>query len=234
MNRNKFIAVIIVIILVSVFFKKQVLTRLFGDYDNEHEKTNTEYFYDSENYPDDTYCAEVEYYNPNTGTRSTYTLNVEVENNELTVIHWPNGGWLDDSHFEPQELDSSGNCSFTSDNGYEYDIHITGPECNFTDEDQMNREISEDQALLVCPECGFSKYEYDDYCYSCKRKMTCPECGSRKNKYEEVCSSCKDKAEHTCKRCGQHDSFMWSSDDLCSDCKRDDEDQKRQEEENNN
>ena len=29
-------------------------------------------------YPDGTYCAEVEYYNPNTGTRNTYNLDVEV------------------------------------------------------------------------------------------------------------------------------------------------------------
>ena len=35
-------------------------------------------------YPDGTYCAEVEYYNPNTGTRSTYDLDVEVENGDLS------------------------------------------------------------------------------------------------------------------------------------------------------
>ena len=33
---------------------------------------------EEELYPDGEYCAEVEYYNPNTGTRSTYTLNVHV------------------------------------------------------------------------------------------------------------------------------------------------------------
>jgi hypothetical protein len=88
----------------------------------------------TEAYPDGTYCAEVDYYNPNTGTRSTYTLNVEVESNELTVIQWPNGGWLDSSHFSPEELDSDGTCSITSDVGNQYDIQITGSECSFTDD----------------------------------------------------------------------------------------------------
>ena len=83
---------------------------------------------------------------------------------------------------------------------------------------------------MKCPECGGDKSEYDDYCYYCKRKFTCPECGGKKYKYDNVCDECKDKAEHTCKRCGQHDSFMFSTDDLCSDCKRADEDKKEQEE----
>lgn len=102
----------------------------------------------NEVYPDGTYCAEVDYYNPNTGTNSTYTLNVEVENNELTVIHWPNGGWLDESHFTPEELDSSGSCSFTSDQGYEYKVQITGPECNFTDEAAKSYTFNECSEIL--------------------------------------------------------------------------------------
>lgn len=55
-------------------------------------------------YPDGTYCAEVEYYNPNTGARNTYDLDVEVEEGDLTVINWPNGGWLDDTHFSPENI----------------------------------------------------------------------------------------------------------------------------------
>ncbi|WP_142687404.1 hypothetical protein [Chitinophaga polysaccharea] len=54
------------------------------DYSDDSEKT--------EEYPDDTYCAEVEFYNPDTGTRSGYTLTVEVEDNEVTRINFPNGG----------------------------------------------------------------------------------------------------------------------------------------------
>ena len=33
-------------------------------------------------FEDGTYCAEVDYYNPNTGNGNTYTLEVEVVNNE--------------------------------------------------------------------------------------------------------------------------------------------------------
>ena len=178
-------------------------------------------------YPDGTYCADVEYYNPDTGTRNTYSLNVEVENNEVTVIQWTNGGWLDSSHFSPEELDSSGSCSFTTFDGKQYDIQITGPECTFTD----NNRVSDDEEEVKCPECGGVKSEFDDYCSSCERKFKCPECGGKKYKYDDVCDECKDKAEHTCKRCGQHDSFMFSTDDLCSDCKRKEEDKKREEEE---
>jgi hypothetical protein len=83
-------------------------------------------------YPDNTYCAEVNYYNPNTGTSTKNDFNVDVENNELVKIQFPNGGWLDDSYFKPEELDENGYCSFTSDKGYKYEVQITGPECDFT------------------------------------------------------------------------------------------------------
>lgn len=160
----------------------------------------------SESYPDGTYCAEIEYYNPDTGTQSTYTLNVEVESNELVVIQWPNGGWLDSSHFSPEELDSSGSCSFTTYDGNQYDIQIIGSECSYTD----NARVISDAEETKCSNCGGKKYSYDQICDDCERKQ-------------------KDKAEHTCKRCGEYDTFMWSSDELCSDCKRDDEDKEREE-----
>jgi hypothetical protein len=38
-------------------------------------------------YEDGTYCADVTYHNPNTGTTNTYTLNFEVEDNNLTKIY---------------------------------------------------------------------------------------------------------------------------------------------------
>jgi hypothetical protein len=165
----------------------------------------------NEVYPDGTYCADIDYYNPDTGTRSTYTLNVEVESNEVTEIHWPNGGWLDDSHFSPEALDSNGSCSFTSDKGYEYDVQINGPECASTDD----VKVISDQEESKCPQCGGDKETYDDLCWYCERK--------EKRKKEDI-------EDHTCKRCGQYDSYMFSSDDLCSDCKRADEDKKREEE----
>lgn len=109
---------------------------------------NTESSYEDsdsgENYPDGTYSAEVNYYNPDTGTSSSYTLDVEVENNEVTVIHWPNGGWLDESHFTPQELDSNGSCSFTSDEGNQYDIQITESPSSSSTDDEYESNPAED------------------------------------------------------------------------------------------
>jgi hypothetical protein len=76
-------------------------------------------------YEDGTYCAEIDYYYSETGTSSSYTLEVEIEDNELTVIHWPNGGWLDSSHFSPPDI-SDGEASFTSDVGVDYTVEIIG------------------------------------------------------------------------------------------------------------
>lgn len=108
-------------------------------------------------YEDGKYCADVTYYNPNTGTNRTYSLNVEIENRELTKIYWPNGGWLDDSHFRPQEIDKTGTCSFTSDKGYQYDIKITGEECSFTDAGTVLEENDEPKEFtLTLEQCASS------------------------------------------------------------------------------
>ena len=88
-----------------------------GDDNNETE--------DEEGFPDDRYSAEVEYYNPNTGRRSTYSLEVEVEDNTVTVIYFNNGGWLDETHIvSGGELDEDGSTTIYSDKGYEYIITI--------------------------------------------------------------------------------------------------------------
>jgi hypothetical protein len=113
---------------------------------NTNSNTESSYEdYDSElSHPDGTFSAEVDYYNSNTGTSSTYTLDVEVENNEVTVIYWPNGGELDDSHFTPQELDGNGSCSFTSDEGYDYEVTITDPEYFKSSSDDYESNPAED------------------------------------------------------------------------------------------
>ncbi len=111
---------------------------------------NSSYYSEEDGYEDGTYCAEIDYYYSETGTNSTYTLEVEIENNELTVIHWPNGGWLDDSHFLPPDI-SDGIASFTSDRGVDYTVKIIGQEgdCllnnHVTDEDQLIREEEEEE-----------------------------------------------------------------------------------------
>ncbi|MNK24776.1 hypothetical protein D3C87_430900 [compost metagenome] len=160
--------------------------------DNPSDLTN-EYYTDEYGFGDGTYCALVEYYNPNTGTRSEYTLNVDVESNELVLIHWSNGGWLDEDHFDPTELDNNGYCEFTSNKGYEYTVSISGPECAFTDEDSLSDEIEQDEAILICPRCGSEKEEYEDYCYNCS-----------------------DEVENTCSECGAYDYGI--NGDVCRDC----------------
>ena len=76
-------------------------------------------------YSDGKYCAEVGYYNPDTGTESTYTLTVQVQDNEVVGINFPGGGYLD-GEITDGSLNSSGEASFTLDNGTEYTVEITG------------------------------------------------------------------------------------------------------------
>lgn len=118
-----------------------------------------------------TYCAEVEYYNPNTGTRNTYDLDVEVEDGYLVQINWPNGGWLDETHFTSEDI-SSGECEFRSDKGYRYTVTLgeKGGGCN-NEGYRLRNDVNEDVEETTCPECGDEKEEYDEYCYYCQKKL---------------------------------------------------------------
>ena len=153
-------------------------------------------------YPDGTYCAEVEYYNPNIGTRNTYDLDVEVENGDLTIIHWANSGWLDSTHFSPENI-STGEVEFTSDRGYRYTVTLGdfGGGCHAGAarlRNEVNNDVEEEEskkAEEICPECGFSKFSTDELCSSCERKITCPDCGGRKDKYDDLCYSCRSKED---------------------------------------
>jgi hypothetical protein len=89
--------------------------------ENTNNKKNT--------YEDGTFCADVIFHNPNTGTTNKYQLNVEVNNSYVEKVLWPNGGWLDDDHYSSERLDDDNECSITTDKGYEYEIKITGEEC---------------------------------------------------------------------------------------------------------
>ena len=72
---------------------------------------------------DGTYPANIDYYNPNTGQSSTYTLDVKVRNGRLVEIEWENGGWLDESHFTAPDI-SDGTASFTDDEGREFTVSL--------------------------------------------------------------------------------------------------------------
>lgn len=119
-------------------------------------------------YEDGTYCADVSYYNPNTGTSNSYTLEVEVQSNQVTQINWGNGGWMDEDHFYAQDLDDNGYCSFSSDKGYDYTVQIIGQDCGGTDETSIESDMQEDEEAVTCPRCGGDKEDYETYCYSCQ------------------------------------------------------------------
>jgi hypothetical protein len=76
-----------------------------------------------EEYQDGEYCAEVNYYNSDTGKNATYTLPVAVENGELVKLQWSNGGWLDNSHFTAPNI-TDGTASFEDDRGRQFEVKL--------------------------------------------------------------------------------------------------------------
>jgi hypothetical protein len=87
---------------------------------------NNTYLSDDKNskIEDGTHTATVDYYNPETGYRQTYNLDVEVENGEVVQINFPNGGWLDASHITPEYLDENGTAVIYGEDGKTYDVEI--------------------------------------------------------------------------------------------------------------
>lgn len=116
---KKYLLFITFILICSCTEKK---TSSYRYQDTKYEESE-DYNKQEEGYPDGTYDATIRVYNPNTGHNATYTLEVEVTDEELTKIYWNNGGWLDDSHFSPADI-SNGTASFTDDRGYEYRVEL--------------------------------------------------------------------------------------------------------------
>ena len=77
-----------------------------------------------ERYPDGVYMAKVTYFNPRTGTRNTYALPVTVDGGTVTQINFPNGGWLDEHHSTPADLDENGEAELITERGYHYSVRI--------------------------------------------------------------------------------------------------------------
>lgn len=71
----------------------------------------------SERLEDGKYCADIEMHDWKTDKNRYYTLPVEVENNQIVKIYWSNGGWLDETHFNPNEaeLDKRDNTALFED-----------------------------------------------------------------------------------------------------------------------
>jgi aryl-phospho-beta-D-glucosidase BglC (GH1 family) len=78
---------------------------------------------------DGTYCAEIDRYNPKTGKESAYTLLVDIDDNFLDAVHWPNGGHSDSDDFGSVKFDSK-TVSFSDNKGTQYKIEITGNDSN--------------------------------------------------------------------------------------------------------
>jgi len=78
----------------------------------------------SEGIEDGRHTATVYYNNSETGHSATYTLDVEVEGNEVTIIYFENGGRLDSDHIQPAELDESGNATIYGEGGKTYEVQI--------------------------------------------------------------------------------------------------------------
>jgi len=73
---------------------------------------------------DGLHAATVRYYNPATGYSATYSLEVEVEDGDVTTIYFPRGGRLDGSHISPTELDADGTADVYDDEGREYQVEV--------------------------------------------------------------------------------------------------------------
>lgn len=94
------------------------------DDQNDNNRSNDEESANGCSYEDGTHSATVEYYNPETGYEATYNLDVEVNDCEVIQIDFNNGGYLDDSHISPTELDSDGSCTLEDERGREFTIHL--------------------------------------------------------------------------------------------------------------
>ena len=85
---------------------------------------------DSNSLLDGTYCAEVDRYNPKTGKQSSYTLTVEIEDNKIVQINYPNGGYSDSGEFKPAKI-SNRSASFSDfdDVQFSVDVFKKGADC---------------------------------------------------------------------------------------------------------
>ena len=95
--------------------------------ENEEEVDIKEIDYHTDEGPkfeNGTYPAFVDYYNPQTGYSASYYLDVEVEYNQITIIYFPNDGYLDDDHIWPDELDENGYAFIYGEDDKSYEVQI--------------------------------------------------------------------------------------------------------------
>jgi hypothetical protein len=87
------------------------------------------------------YCAEVWYANKQSGTNSNYSLLVDVQNEKVVCIYWPQGGHLDTDHFTASAIPEEGKSVINTYDGKSYEVLIVGPEsaCNERFEGQLHQ-----------------------------------------------------------------------------------------------
>ncbi|HRO45951.1 hypothetical protein [Agriterribacter sp.] len=107
-----------------LFFLLGTLTHCTDTSHERSEKEGTESDDSECRFEDGPHSATVDYYNPETGYSQEYTLDVEVENYEVVQISFPNGGWLDNDHITPEELDKDGFCVIEGEDGKTYKIQV--------------------------------------------------------------------------------------------------------------
>jgi hypothetical protein len=105
-----------------------------SDSSQENENSNSKFNSDVEDennveksgckYEDGTYSATVDYYNPETGYSSTYTLDIDVQDCQVNQIDFPNDGYLNEDHISYADVDEDGNASVDGEDGKTYEIHI--------------------------------------------------------------------------------------------------------------
>ncbi|MBK7808498.1 MAG: hypothetical protein IPJ51_19740 [Saprospiraceae bacterium] len=78
---------------------------------------------------DGTYCSDIIRYNPNTGKESSYTLLIDIDDNYLDAIHWPNGGQSDSDDLGMVKFNSN-TVSFSDLKGRQNKKKITGDDDN--------------------------------------------------------------------------------------------------------
>ncbi len=126
---NKIIYLFLLCLFISCKDSESDSTYQNTDDSSYHESDDeTDYEEDEDDYEqgieDGDYWASVDYYNPETGYSATYTLEVEVYDNEITTIYFPNDGYLDDSHIYAEELDDDGYAFIQGNDGRTFEVQL--------------------------------------------------------------------------------------------------------------
>jgi hypothetical protein len=159
-------------------------------------------------FTDGLYCAVVQYRNELNGSSFEDILPVDIENDELIKINWPDEN--DGTHFQALNISDS-IATFISSKGINFKIKIIskGGDCSSF---AGNAHLQKDQ---ICPVCGHRKNASDELCSACNDEIanTCYKCGRYAyNVNGGLCDDCKSRICPICN--GKKDP----QDDLCAEC----------------